>query len=263
MDSDKLKGASRSKWNDALYWLIVVFILLGGSVGYYAFIEWWFDEPSSAGTFGDMFGLFGAYISGLAFAGVLFSLRRQKDQAQDQQDQINKQLEHLKHSQFEATYFRLLEFHQKIVNELEEKDIDSTGRNLLKHLFLEFEEWLSQSPEESKEEVFGRFIDQYSTPIGTYFRSLRYILKFLVDSESPDERTYSNMLRSQMSHEEVGLLYYNMCHRQIMKDDPDFKDHIRRLNLIKVLENSTQISSLNRDDINEFIKSSEEAENSL
>jgi hypothetical protein len=261
MESDKPKRSGRSTWDDIQYWLIVVIILLGCVIGYYVLIEWWFDEPSSAGTLGDMFGLFGAVISGLAFAGVLFSLRHQKDQAKDQQDQINKQLEHLKHSQFEDTYFRLLEFHQKIVQELEEDKLQSTGRDLLKSLYREFDAWLFESPDESKEEVFRRFIERYSSPLGTYFRSLRYILQFLVDSERDDERIYSNMLRSQMSPEEAGLLFYNMCYRQA-ENDPDFKQHIRRFNLLKVLKNLNQEFSHNHSEINEFINSSEEYEKS-
>lgn len=49
------------------------------------------DEPLSSGTFGDMFGAVNALFSGLAFAGLIYTIAVQRQELQEQKNSINMQ----------------------------------------------------------------------------------------------------------------------------------------------------------------------------
>lgn len=77
------------------------------------------------GQFGDLFGAVNALFSGLAFAGLIITIRQQhKDleyqrQAIDQSKKdINQQNETIKIERFENTFFNMIEVQQSIVNDL-------------------------------------------------------------------------------------------------------------------------------------------------
>lgn len=96
------------------------------------------------GQFGDLFGAVNALFSGLAFAGLIITIRQQhKDleyqrQAIDQsKEDINQQNETMKIERFENTFFKMIEVQQSIVNDLYATDShtewvkqdDSSGRS--------------------------------------------------------------------------------------------------------------------------------------
>ena len=84
------------------------------------------------GQFGDLFGTVNAFFSGLAFVGLIITIRQQhKDleyqrqaieqtnqEMQSQTDEFNKQNETMKIERFENTLFKMLEVQQSIVNDL-------------------------------------------------------------------------------------------------------------------------------------------------
>ena len=84
------------------------------------------------GQFGDLFGTINAFFSGLAFVGLIITIRQQhKDleyqrqaieqtnqEMQSQTDEFNKQNETMKIERFENTLFKMLEVQQSIVNDL-------------------------------------------------------------------------------------------------------------------------------------------------
>ena len=77
------------------------------------------------GQFGDLFGAVNALFSGLAFAGLIITIRQQNKNLEYQQraieqskKDINQQNETMKKERFENTFFKMLEVQQSIVNDL-------------------------------------------------------------------------------------------------------------------------------------------------
>ena len=94
-----------------------------GVVVLFAFSWWWLtatiDNPEEQGQFGDQFGAVNALFSGLAFAGLIFTIILQKkelalqreeltqtrDELKGQKEQLEEQNRTLKIQRFENTFF--------------------------------------------------------------------------------------------------------------------------------------------------------------
>lgn len=81
------------------------------------------------GQFGDLFGAVNALFSGLAFAGLIITIRQQNKNLEYQQraieqskKDINQQNETMKIERFENTFFKMIEVQQSIVNDLYDFD---------------------------------------------------------------------------------------------------------------------------------------------
>ncbi|EDN70296.1 hypothetical protein BGP_4809 [Beggiatoa sp. PS] len=106
---------------------------------------------------------------------------------------------------FEDKLFQLLRFQNEMVNNLKYNTGEETrtGRDCL----VEFRKELF-------EEYKGIYEDFYSKgqqhEIGHYFRHLYHILKFISESQDVDmSENYANLVRAQLSGEELVLLFYN------------------------------------------------------
>jgi hypothetical protein len=61
-----------------------------------ALVVWYFPDWTKRGQFGDTFGAVNALFSGLAFAGLLYSLYHQRNDAEEQRKNFHEQLQELK-----------------------------------------------------------------------------------------------------------------------------------------------------------------------
>lgn len=118
------------KWLCYFMWAIG-FVLLVMSLAAFLIIrniEGW----DKRGQFGDLFGVVNALFSGLAFAGLIITIRQQhldleyqrqaieqtQLELQNQTKEFDEQNETLKIQRFENTFFKMLEVQQSIVNDL-------------------------------------------------------------------------------------------------------------------------------------------------
>lgn len=97
--------------------IVLIIVSLGGILLYGVFGKW-----EEAGVFGDSFGVVNALFSGLAFAGIIYTILLQRkelvlqrrdleltrDELKGQKAEFKKQNETLTHQQFEDTFFSLL-----------------------------------------------------------------------------------------------------------------------------------------------------------
>lgn len=83
--------------------IILLWILVTGSI--MLLVN---GKGETAGQWGDAFGAVNALFSGLAFVVVLFTLKSQEKQLNEQQKEIQKQNETLAKQQLEATFFELV-----------------------------------------------------------------------------------------------------------------------------------------------------------
>ena len=83
------------------------------------------------GVFGDKFGAINALFSGLAFAGIIFTiflqkreLALQREELEETRKEFTQQNDTLKKQRFENTFFQLLRLHNDIVDKLKIKAVD-------------------------------------------------------------------------------------------------------------------------------------------
>ena len=104
------------------------------------------NDLSKQGPAGDMFGAVNALFSGLAFAGIIFTILMQKEELSLQREELRlnrqeiadtrrefeKQNETLNVQRFENTFFKLLELHKQVLAEVSIKSsaeaLNGTGR---------------------------------------------------------------------------------------------------------------------------------------
>lgn len=129
---------NKSKDENTNYWPLI--LLSVGVIGLFAFSWWWLatiiNDPEKQGQFGDQFGAVNALFSGLAFAGLIFTiilqkkelalqreeLSQTKDELRGQKEQLAEQNKTLKIQRFENTFFHMMELQQQIVNDLYAKE---------------------------------------------------------------------------------------------------------------------------------------------
>ena len=95
--------------NILLIWLIVVVAICAAY--FFVMFLWFPGNMEKRGQFGDMFGFLGALFSGLAFAGLIVTIRQQREDLKNQRDEIALQREDLK-TQTEALKLQKEEIQQ-------------------------------------------------------------------------------------------------------------------------------------------------------
>lgn len=126
------------------YWPLI--LLSVGVVALFAFSWWWLattiNDPGEQGQFGDQFGAVNALFSGLAFAGLIFTIVLQKkelalqreeltqtrEELKGQKEQLEEQNKTLKIQRFENTFFQMLTQFQEIVNNINYSYKDVVGK---------------------------------------------------------------------------------------------------------------------------------------
>ena len=237
-----------------------------------------FPDIVERGQFGDSFGMINALFSGLAFAGVIYAIILQKKELElqreelketrkeikGQKEQLEAQNQTLQKQNFESSFFQLLGLHNDIVNSME-ISLDHTvyqGRQCFDYLLGEFRNnydlaeenhhaGMAQNPYEAKQvrlkwinAKYEKFFDKYQSRVGHYFRNLYNLVKFVDQSDFPkddeDKKSYTNLIRAQLSSDELGLLFYNclsnrgakfkvLVEKYALLEDMDFKKLVEKL----------------------------------
>lgn len=189
------------------------------------------------GVFGDKFGAVNALFSGLAFAGIIFTiflqkreLTLQREELEQTRNEFTQQNETLKKQRFENTFFHLLNLHNEIVDKLyitrdegvfdisqlvtySKKDFFNGALDVLSkqnNIGEKFEK-LEDSWSVIKD-GYRNFNFEFGRYLSHYFRNLYHIYKYvhLSDLISPKEKEfYTSIIRAQLSDSELILIFYN------------------------------------------------------
>jgi hypothetical protein len=233
-------------------WVLTFFILKG---------------DDNRGTLGDMFGTINALFSGLAFAGIIFTILLQRKELKLQRDELKStrkefiiQNKTLKAQRFENTFFGLINLHNKIVNDFDYKIGDDykrpveikSGRDVFYEAYRELRNELSKT-EVPLNLSYLRMYGKHNTDFGHYFRNLYRTFKIIDETEfvsiqeiddeienkenEYDEQNfkqqykYTSILRAQLSDYELFLLFYNCQSRLGIK----FKPLVEKYSLLKTM----------------------------
>ena len=188
-------------------------------------------SKEARGTFGDQFGAVNALFSGLAFAGLIYTiilqrrdLKLQREEMRDQTKEFMKENETLRIQRFENTFFNMLSQFQEVVNNLKVtvNGISVEGRDCFEKTF-EKNKMAGQEFKDVEDKcmcsvLFHKGMNGYMKSdmpkyFDHYFRLFYRILKFVKDSplitDYTEEYEYTAMLRAILSRYELVWIYYN------------------------------------------------------
>ncbi len=223
-------------------------------------------HEAARGVFGDKFGAVNALFSGLAFAGIIFTILLQRKELEYQREEListrevfEKQNETLEQQKFESTFFQLLSLFHSIVNGLDLRkkydtsNVISQGRDCFKTLYREFKRDVCDPIDpftgritdlDTTLKLYAQFYEKHKSELSHYFRTLYHIYKFLDSSCLNNKRQYSSIVRAQLSSYEQIFLFYNCLHDH-GKDK--FKPLIEKYSVFNNLDESLLFNSKHLD----------------
>lgn len=203
-------------------------------------------DPQDWGQFGDYLGgilnptfSFLALLALLATLGLqIRELRISARELKNSATALVKQNETLGLQTFESTFFQLLRLHNDIVASLEIGNL--RGRACFGHYLGLLEGTLLNEGATTNVEAFRTyyeiFYQQSQATLGHYFRLLYNIVKLVKRTDGIDKRFYTNLVRAQLSSDELKLLFYN-CISELGSEK--FKPLIEEFALLKNFPNDS------------------------
>ncbi|MFZ1742075.1 MAG: putative phage abortive infection protein [Pontixanthobacter sp.] len=201
-------------------------------VGYYNSAEF-----SALGAWGDFTGgLLNPILTFITFLALILTLWLQRQELSLTRDEmvrsanaLDRQANTLKHQSFEKTFFEMLSLHNAIVEAIDLVNPDNgnvtKGRDAFNVFYNRFTKIFRDKVETNKENGGGYseletaqlayflFWKDAKTELSHYFRFLYNFFRFIEQSEVDDE-FYPKLLRSQISDQELLVLFYNNISEQ-------------------------------------------------
>jgi hypothetical protein len=259
---EKLTYTRQKKRLNYVFLIVVLitlsFVTLSGCLIYNSFCS-----NSDRGSFGDMFGLTSSVFSGLAFAGIIYTILLQRIELELQRDEIAKstselagQRAALDRQNFENKFFQLINLHHQIVNEIHENwqharvPFYNDKREIFGNAVTRIHEYYNNPIQYREFHGIDRLVKIYQLEVynkhravfGHYFRNLFHIVKFVAETKELDliERkedtnvryNYMKILRAQLSSYEILLLAYN----GLTLFGGPFRENINKYRLLKNMD---------------------------
>lgn len=220
--------------------------------------NWYFGGTmQDRGTFGDMFGVANSLFTGIALAVIIYGatlqrheikllrndIERSKSLVEQQQELARSQIKAQEKQIFEATFFQLLSAFSRILTsmDLTEKDEpDVRGADVFS-VFIDRiyskNAWRDPKHRKSTSECFEDFWEVNGNELGHYFRMLYNVFKFIDQSKIEDKKFYSNLVRAQISNDELIIIYLNGLSTRGEK----FKPLIEKYSILKHVDQSNEL----------------------
>lgn len=229
--------------------LIIIISALWGANWYFLF------DQNDRGTFGDMFGAVNSLFSGLAFSGIIITilLQRQelafqreelahtREEIRGQKEQMELQNETLNIQRFENTFFSMVRLFSEQTETLKTKwgENEIYGKDCFRIFKMSLQRRHMQNSNNKQEDLptsidvlYEKFYANYHVMLGHYFRTLYNIVKFVDQSSVNNKNFYINLVRAQLSSNELFILFYN-CNSK--HGSSKFKPLIEKYALLKAL----------------------------
>lgn len=196
------------------------------------------NNPQDWSNFGSYIGgVTGPLLSLLAFVGILISIANQNIESHK--------------SEIENRILKYIEFHHNICNNVRipcriNDKHPKEGRLAFEFLYEKelktfYEEIETAEPnlvEEKKiEKAFLLLYNKHGKRFGFYFRNLFYVIKYIDGSKNIDNKSYSELIRAQLSTPEIQMLMYNCLSKKGMK----FKNLVTKYGLINGIDEKEMI----------------------
>lgn len=184
------------------------------------------EQFKDLGTWGDFSGgLLNPILTFLSFMGVLATIVLQRieltltrDELQRSADALEDQTLSIQKQIFDSTFFETLKLHNEIVNSIDiynsENGMRTVGRDCFRVYYTRLTKiYRDKHPKMGNSRAaiivsYATFWKDAQLDLGHYFRFLYRFFKFIEEHETED-KYYVKLLRSQLSDQELLLLYYN------------------------------------------------------
>lgn len=210
--------------------LSILFLLgvgISGFVFFYALTDT--NAALKYGGWGDFIGgTLNPILTFLTFTGVLISIFLQRlelglsrRELERSADALEKQISSIEKQNFEAAFFQMLNTFNTIVGSIDlynkDSGMESSGRDCFTVFYTRlnkiYRENLAKGQKNhSAEDIlklsYFNFWKEHQLELGHYFRFLYNVFRFL-DHSPAGEDYHAKLLRSQLSDQELLLLYYN------------------------------------------------------
>ncbi len=170
---------------------------------------------SALAQLGDAFNILTSLFAGLAFAAVLVTIKIQKEELEETREEFKKQREIMDLQQFDNKFFQMLNVFNDVIKNIKSfndgyKDGNSMQfQYLRKNILQEFDNVQIDAFIEKYEEINAT----YNLSLKYYFLNLYQVLNY-IDTDYPidsfeEKKKYANIVRAQLTKDEVVLLLYN------------------------------------------------------
>lgn len=190
------------------------------------------------GTFGDSFGALNTLFSGLAFSGIIISiflqskeLKATRDEVEAQRKEFEKQTVVFNKQTFENTFFQMLQQHNELIKSINinKGGVVVYGRVAIQGYYQSFMQFrlnghLFENYNELSSDIekYTFFCHDQSPQLKIFFKSIYQILKFVNVKEENKEidngHLYTNILRAQLSDDELVLCFLNCLSEELGSD---------------------------------------------
>lgn len=153
--------------------------------------------------------------------------RKEMERSADAQTE---QVKNIKLQAFEQTYFELLRLHGTIVEQVTfhprtfianlsgaPRAAPPSGQDAFAKFSNELQKTLpppaerlkNGAPTESAIEICNAYFSKNQKSLGHYFRTLYNVIKFVDQGNTDNKKFYSNLLRAQLSSDQLALIFFN------------------------------------------------------
>ncbi len=217
-------------------------------------------ELETLNNFGSSFNILTSLFTGLAFAGVIISIRLQSVELKTAITAFEGQKNALQNQELDNKFFQMLGFFIEVKKNIKTK-IDGneySGNDVFEPLVKKLLDAVNKSfSEDSKQDIqaifkkeFVNFNNDYEI-VKYYFLNLYQILNYIKQQSTNDYsvKLYTNMLRAQLSKKELVLLAYNSIgvqkftsnNYQNLVEEYAFFEHLKLDDFIKNNEDKQKI----------------------
>jgi len=215
------------------------------------------DRYNNLGDF--IGGITAPFISIAAFILLNRTYQSQKRELKESQEILRTQNEVIKKQQFETTFFNMVNLHCQVVNQLsityqipdqygsllKDDLVIDNGRKCFVRFYKEFRDEnyysLKNRYADNKQLIsrsYDLFYEKREVYLDHYFRNLYHIVKFVHNSNISNKKEYTNILRAQLSMQELLLL----CFNGLSQYGSNFKPLIEEYSLLKNISSNSELA---------------------
>ncbi len=188
-----------------------------------------YENPADRGAFGDMFGAVNALFSGLALAGVIYTIFLQSKELALQRDELKQTRSVFEKQQFESTFFQLLKLQQANLNEIDIHITTRRGNEIIKettkvgqNALLEFQKILNRDYVDKslvdnkmdetklKDNLTRYFEIDMTNNLTVYISTLSNVIEFTNMYNHSDKEFYLQLVTNQLSPIEKYYLFHKI-----------------------------------------------------
>jgi len=247
--------SSTTNWRYFLIPVAFVFLLWLFTMGSFTFLSDIIPyDFGDRGTFGDMFGGLNALFTGLAFAGVIYTMILQREDLKqqmeelkltrqilaDQQQEMAAQNTTLAIQRFENSFFSLLNFYDQTISNMAYhylssstgtiKTIKVTGLEVIKNFLTKLH---NKREEHDFFDAYDMIYNEYKSSLLRYINTLYAIMSFVNDSKINDKQKYFNIINAALGPQEKVFIYFVLSTDFLLPDD--FEEIIKDYKVLKGL----------------------------